>query len=186
METEIRLLNSDDIKQVETVFLSAFKDDHIYNECGFELSGGLPDNFRLSIGYSVCSGSSVGYFEDGRMIAFALGFDFHKCEGSRPDVMRAVFEIGEDGSSAYEELGPFFDKCASIEELYYLMSIAVIESRRREGIASKMLDFILSQVCKSIIGDVSSMISIPMYTKRGFSIQPLADGYKLVVLERHM
>ena len=49
-----------------------------------------------------------------------------------------------------------------------------------------MLDFILSQICKSIIGDVSSMISIPMYTKRGFSVQSLADGYKLVVLERHM
>lgn len=95
-----------------------------------------------------------------------------------------MFEIGEDGSYVYEELGPFFDKCASLEELYYLMSIAVIESRRREGIASKMPDFILSQVGKSVISDVSSMGSIPMYTKRGFSVQPLADEYKLVVLER--
>lgn len=35
-----------------------------------------------------------------------------------------------------------------------------------------------------IMGDVSSMISMPMYYKRGFRANPLGDNYNMVILTR--
>ena len=49
MGIEIRYLDKHDLADVERLFIDSFKNDHIYNECGFNLTNGLPDNFMVSI-----------------------------------------------------------------------------------------------------------------------------------------
>lgn len=182
MGIEIRYLDKNDLADVERLFIDSFKNDHIYNECGFNLTNGLPDNFKVSIQYSIESGESIGYFEDSKLIAFAIGFDYNECAKYHPEVMKAVFEVDDAGNSPYSELDPFFSECNNHNNLYYLMSIAVELGKRREGIASKLLDFLITHSNKDIISDVSSMISLPMYEHRGFKISSLGTDYKLVIL----
>lgn len=179
---EIRALTICDLDLVLKLFQESFKNDHIYSECGLDISE-IPESFKVSIVYAIKDGKSYGCFKDNCLVSFLLGFDYNKCKENL-EVMKNVFEIQESGQSIYSELDLFFEETKKHNNLYYIMSIATDIKNRQKGIASKLLDTLLNNVSFDIISDVSSMISIPMYEKRGFKISTLGEDYKLVVLRR--
>lgn len=64
------------------------------------------------------------------------------------------------------------------------MSIATQQAYRQKGFASLLVDHLIRSTSMDIMGDVSSMISMPMYYKRGFRANPLGDNYNMVILTR--
>lgn len=55
---------------------------------------------------------------------------------------------------------------------------------KRIGLASLLLDTVIKEIKTDLISDILSMITIPMYEKRGFKVYTLGEGYKMVVYTR--
>lgn len=185
-DTEIKRLSLSDLDNTIELFQEAFKDDHIYNECEFSISAGLPNSFKNSIKYSIENGISFGYFINAKLIGFILAFDYNDGMKNHYNSMKEIFEMQDSGESLYgDELSILFDEAKKHNSLYYIMSIAVKNEYRQKGIASSLLDKLMESTNNAdIISDVSSMISIPMYIKRQFKIEDIENDYKLVVLSR--
>ena len=83
-----------------------------------------------------------------------------------------------------EDFIKLFEEAKKHANLYYIMSIATQQAYRQKGFASSLVDHLIRSTNMDIMGDISSMISMSMYYKRGFSANPLGDDYNMVILTR--
>ena len=66
----------------------------------------------------------------------------------------------------------------------YVLAVAVRNSERGEGIASRLVDnVILEYGDRTIMSDVTSQSLLGIFRKRGFDISRIDDGYSLVYRE---
>lgn len=183
MEYRIRQLNKADIPDAIQLFQASFQNDHMYNEYGLSVIQ-ESDIFSNAITYAINHGLSFGVFSDNQLISFLLGFDYHNGFLHHKTQMSSIFGLDKDGQSLYAELTDFFKEAEKHKNLYYIMSIATLQQYRKQGLASSLIDTLIQSTAYDIIGDVSSMISMPMYQKRKFQITPLGTDYNMVVLTR--
>ena len=183
MNDNIRQLTHSDISDTVKLFQTSFQHDHIYDEYGLDVNQKL-QAFTDCIVYAIDYGQSFGVYQNNKLISFLLGFDYHKGFQENPAAMATVFGLDEQGVSLYKELSAFFEEAKKHANLYYIMSIATQQAYRQKGFASLLIDHLIRSTSMDIMGDVSSMISMPMYYKRGFSANPLGDNYNMVILTR--
>lgn len=183
MNHQIRQLNAPNIPETIRLFQISFQDDHMYNEYGLTMEQTL-DSFSDAISYAVNHGPSFGIYLNQQLISFLLGFDYHEGFRSHPDNMANIFGLDKTGRSLYTELNRFFEETEKHKNLYYIMSVATLQPYRQQGFASALMDMLLQSTTYDIISDVSSMISMPMYRKRGFQTVELGTDYNMVILTR--
>ena len=181
----IRTLRTEDVDDVIWLFKDSFKNDHVYRDLGIDTMSDMPQDFILAINYAINTGASLGYYIDDKLVGFLIGFDYNNSINNDTEEYRRVFGITDNSSIYGSELSKLFDEAKEHSNLYYIMSIAVYEPLRRQGIATRLVDYLITHTNYDIIGDVSSMISIPIYQRQGFNISTIGDEYKLVVLSRH-
>lgn len=122
-------------------------------------------------------GISLGVIEDEKLIGFALLFDYKATKNTHRGAFNEIFGIHDDQPLPYYE--EIHQKIESIDgKILYLLSIAVSPAYRRCGIASALIDYVLSYYSEcSIASDVSNEDSLEIYKKRNFEISKIEDGY---------
>lgn len=180
-----------DLSEVMELFVRCFSNDHYYTKL-------IPDpqkrketmrtRFSQDIGYCLEQGFSWGERDaSGKLAAFIIVLDYKKTKANDAQVFARIFG-GEvvDGEIRLPYGERFHNKVNKISErVLFLLSVAVRPDCRRQGMASKLVDWIIETYPDySLAGDVSNEESLPIYQKRGFRIQPIDDGYFLVIRRR--
>jgi ribosomal protein S18 acetylase RimI-like enzyme len=181
---QIRVLNTDDMGITLDLFCKCFVNDHYYKnlfpDCA-DISERMRVEFRDGIYYCLETGLSIGIFNsENRLIGFTLLFDYNLTFQNRKDAFYKIFGVDESGNLQY-----YNDIHAKIKELkgnvMYLLDIAVSEEYQRQGLASQMVDFMLTNYSNyNIVSDVSNTSSLGMYSKRGFEITKIEEDYYFV------
>lgn len=122
--------------------------------------------------------------DNGKLLGFALFFNYKETKDAQKESFNEIFGVA-DGEAL-----PYYEKIhRNIEimegNVLYLLSIAVSPVCRRCGIASELLDYVLSHYNEySIVSDVSNEDSLEMYKKRNFEISKIEEGYFFVSMEQ--
>ncbi len=185
------LLSRADLPEVMELFVQCFIDDHYYTNL-------IPDSqkreetmrtrFSQDIGYCLEQGASWGERDaSGKLAAFIIALDYKKTKANNAQVFARIFGgevVNGEVQLPYGER--FHNKVNKISErVLFLLSMAVRPDCRRQGLASKLIDWIIETYPDySLAGDVSNEESLPIYQKRGFWIQPIDEGYFLIIRRR--
>lgn len=178
-------LNAADIDSVIDLFCECFSEDHYYLQLlkDFEdKKGAMRTLFRDGIENCVNDGRSIGVEDHGKLVAFALLFDYKKTKQNSPREFYKIFGAEEtDGDLPYSE--SIHKTIESIDgDVLYLLTLAVSEPYRRKGLASGLVDCILKHYSGySIVSDVSNEYSLSIYCDRNFAVNTISDGYYFVV-----
>ncbi len=181
----IERLKISDLEQTLDLFCECFAEDHFY-------ARSFPDKntraeamriaFRFSIEYCLAGGFCYGIRENEKLIAFLLMFDYWKTQKKDPAVFREIFTGSASGKFLYEEaLHGTIEKELG-EKVLYALSVAVKPSHRGAGLAACLFDKVLEKYSDyNIASDVSNEDSLAIYTKRGFEMRVLEQGYYLIL-----
>lgn len=177
---KICTLTKTDLENVLDLFCECFSSDHYYQQlfAGCDnIPSAMRDAFRSSISFCLEKGISLGVIEDEKLIGFALLFDYKATKNTHRGAFNEIFGIHDDQPLPYYE--EIHQKIESIDgKILYLLSIAVSPAYRRCGIASALIDYVLSYYSEcSIASDVSNEDSLEIYKKRNFEISKIEDGY---------
>ena len=167
-------LQASDFDIVMDLFCECFADDHFYKEVFPDVEQRVEqmrkefhDAIMYTLEYGVCKGIVEG--ESKHLLAFVLCFDykdaFYNHRHSYDDIFASI-----DNTLRPSFLANFHRPVMNLSgKTLYLMSIAVLEKYRGQGIASSMLDCLITEYKNwNIVSDVSNTASLPMYMKRGF------------------
>lgn len=184
---EITTLVREDFDDIMELFVTCFQNDHYYAQTfpnAATRAEEMRSSFSYTIRYCVENGIARGVKAEGALIAFILLFDYRAARANSADTFADIFG-GKlvDGNYLLPYSDTLHDKIMKIGyQVLFLLSIAVRPDCRRRGIASKLLDWAVAfDADYSIVADVSNEDSLPMYEKRGFSVQQIDGGYYIVI-----
>lgn len=176
----LHILRKNDLETVLDLFCECFISDHYYQQlfagCD-DISVAMRDAFRSSVSFCLEKGISVGIVNNGELLAFALFFDYKKTQDSRRASFNEIFGVHDgDQLPYYEKLHHEIENLKG--EVLYLLSIAVSTDYRQCGLASGLIDYMLSHYSEySIVSDVSNKDSLKIYEKRNFQVSIIEDKY---------
>ena len=144
----------------------------------------MDTSFRDMFRYCIGSGYSFGIFRGDDLIAFSLCFDFYELKETNPRQFNNVFTSDYDNTD-YPYQTEFHGEVDKLKKpVMYVLAVAVRNSERGEGIASRLVDnVILEYGDRTIMSDVTSPSLLGIFRKRGFDISRIDDGYSLVYRE---
>ena len=185
---EFRFLCRDDLEDVLDLFCVCFADDTYYAALFADVSdrrAAMRASFRDGISFCLDGASSIGVREGGRLIGFALVFDYGQVRTQRRDVFNHLFGIREGEPLPYED--SLHRVIAGLPgKTAYLLSLAAAPDVRGRGLAACMLDRLLARYADcNLVSDVSNGSSLGLYEKRGFRVEPLAEDYFFVLHRRN-
>lgn len=177
---ELCSLKKNDLERVLNLFCTCFVQDHYYmrlfkNEK--DRSSAMRNAFSRSIEFCLVSGLSLGAFDDGRLVAFALLIDYNRIKNSHRDIFNEMFGSGDGSGHLFNR--ELHRKITGLTgDTLFLLSIAVAPEYRNRGLASAIIDYILAAHRDfNIVSDVSNEESLGIYKKRNFEIAALGDRY---------
>jgi len=172
------------------LFVKCFADDHYY-------AGLFPDpltrqeemrsSFSKNIGLCLAHGHSLGLWKENSLIAFLIGFDYHKMLSEAEETFLSIFGGNPNEISSL----PYYDAVhVRIADMgcpvLFLLSIAVSPAYRRQGLASALVESLLSsRPGYGFAGDVSNPASLDIYRKRQFQIQEIDTDYFLILRQHN-
>ena len=174
-------LSANDLKDVVELFKACFIDDPYYAKQfrdQDEKIDAFHHQFSENILFCIRQGSCFG-IRDGedRLLAFLLCFDYNAARNGSVDAFCSIF-----GCASLDEL-PYREELhrrilEQKEKTLYVLSLAVREQERRQGIGSCLIDhLIVSYPDYDIVSDVSNPLSLSIYEKRGFAIRLIDEAY---------
>ncbi len=180
----IQRLDKTHIRQVSDLFCKTFMHDSYYakqypNES--ERLEIMQTSFSKGILFCIEQGDSFGIFEENNLIAFLLAFDYNCVKNENPEQFVKMFGGNSSSTILYNDT-----LHKQIQDLggktMFLLSIAVCESHRRQGIASAMVDYLMDEYSEcNIVSDVSNKESLEIYKARGFEVEPIDEDYYLII-----
>lgn len=186
---ELGKLSVRDLDEVMDLYVDCFLDDGYYREAfgkkgvqgdvAMELA--MRGEFTPQVRHVLDGGLCCGLRRDGVLIGMTLCIDYMRVRREDEILFRQLFYDGDVLPYAGALHGQV--RLAATEKpVVYLLAIAVSKDCRRRHLASDMLDqLICDHLDCFIASDVSNGASLPMYSKRGFSIIELEPGYFLVM-----
>jgi len=178
-----RILRKNDLASVLDLFCECFSADHYYQQlfadCD-DLHTAMRHQFENSIDFCLDKGEGVGIIENGKLIAYALYFDYNKILHSSKAEFNEIFGIHDEGQLPYYTKLHY--EIENIQgDVLYLLSIAVSISYQQRGLASGLIDYLLQHYSEySIVSDVSNKSSLSIYKKRNFQISEIIEKYYYV------
>ena len=131
----------------------------------------------------------LGIFENGRLVASLLSFDYFNARRNRWKMFQGIFAGSTGGEAAipfedkiHKRISDFVKEDGEDPKVLFLLSIAVVPGLRRKGLASCLLDILLQRFGRShlLFGDVSDKSSLCMYEKRNFKLEAINQDNWLV------
>jgi len=174
----VLLLTPEDFDRVLPLFISQFHSDPYYRKLFPEeqtRDEQMAEAFSPWIRYALGQGYCYGIEREGELACIRLGVDYERemnddmfdslLEGASQTLVERLEELLEDG-----------------RQIIYLVASATEERFKRQGLASRLLDFIMDKYPEAVfVTDISSPIALKMYEKRGFSVEELEEGYYFCV-----
>lgn len=183
-----RLINEGYLKEVMSLFCSAFHNDAYYKRIfpnAEERKEKMMTDFSSSIDFCLKNGVSIGIFDETKLIAFIIAIDYQMlCEDSK--MYETIFATEViDGN--YKEKLKLKEKLQEITgKTLYCLSIAIEDAYRRKGLASLLIEYLIEKYpTYSLIADVSNPNSLNMYRKSGFLIEAIDEEYYFVSRAPH-
>ncbi len=130
--------------------------------------------------YCLNYGFSYVLIEDDEIIGFLLAFDYFDCKENNYAMFEEIFKDVTTNTIPYMDL--LHNKITKTENpTIFLLLIAIDVDRRRNKLASRMIDEMISDNTGcNIAGDVDNVSSLGMYENRGFTIQEIDTNYFLI------
>ena len=181
---KISNIKESEIDALMSLFAHCFRDDYYYAKlfpCAQNRDKELQEAFWEAVRFCVTDGESYKIADKDIIMAFALFFNYQKTKNGNLEMFDDIFKgTGENMILPYKnELHDKIDKLG--EDTLFMLSIGVGKEYRGKGLASKLMDFVIStHKSDNIASDVSNIDSLPMYEHRNFVIEPIESGYFLV------
>ena len=185
----IRQLDSNNLSNVMDVFCEAFRDDKYYAKIfpnPETRNKDMRDSFTPSIEFCISRGTSYGAFQENRLISFIICFDYRDVKAKHVKQFREIFGGNSNREIPLPYKEAIHDKISKIDgEVLYLLSIASTPDYQNIGIASSLIDFVLTKYNNcSIVGDVSNSSSLGIYKKRNFVVSEIEPNYFFICQDR--
>ena len=184
---DIVKLNEEQLNNLLCLFSECFKNDPYYlkifsNTSIQEELMGL--TFSNTLLFCLRKDGAYGIFEDKKLIAFLLLFNYHKTKSNHAEQFEAIFKR-DSREKEFPYKQEIHDKIAGYgHDVIYILSIGVSKDYRRRGIAGKLIDFAIENYQNHyLVSDVSNASSIPIYEERNFKCEKIDDDYFLVIRE---
>lgn len=140
-------------------------------------------SFEITLSYGIL----MVVYCDEQPVAFSSWLDYHKLRINNPEAFSFVFPHNEDTGNRAEEIAA--EEFLTIKQMtsysvncLYLVAIAVIPDYRRKGLASNMVSKICSTYDSYVLcSDISNELSLPIYTRNGFSLFKSENGIHYVL-----
>lgn len=168
MSNIIKLTKSN-IDDVMTLFCKCFKLDHYYKELlnkDIIQDAELKQLFQNCISFCLNQNYSIGIYNDkNELIAFLILFDYTKTFNEYYNDFCEIFYTNSIDNIPYKK--QIHDKVFKLlGNTLYILSIAVDENYRLNGIASSLIDYMINNYKNyNFVGDISNPLSISMYKK---------------------
>ena len=184
---KISTITPEELDSVVALFCECFRDDSYYKRTFTNPDTRVQDMakaFTPCISHCLNKGISYGIYESSQLIGFIFLLDYFKTKANDEDKFLEIF-----GSTSMDAL-PYKDTLHKRveglgEDVLFCISLAVKEQRRKEGLASCLIDYVLSNHKDyALVADVSNSESLEIYRKRGFEVTNLDCGYDLVSLQK--
>ncbi len=177
------VLSEHDLRDVEKLYLECFADDPYFKtqypdpeQMRHAACHVFHNNILFCIRQGFCFGIRDG--ED-RLLAFLLCFDYNAAKNASPDDFCRIFGCASPDELPYQK--ELHEKIRRENKTLYILSIAVREQDRKQGVGSSLIDhLIVSYPDCDLVSDVSNPRSLPIYEKRGFTISLIDEGYYCV------
>ncbi len=181
---KIEAINRTETDAIMSLFYESFADDNYYKKLFPNRKPTYEDMYNQfvdSVNYCIENGISYCIKKDQKIIAFIICFDYFKVKSNDIGTFNTIFSGSADNYEIpyNENLHGLLAKKS--EKLLYCLSIAVSKEERNCGLASCLIDKILSQYKDfSLAADVSNDKSLSIYLKRRFKVKEIDEGYYLV------
>ena len=180
----IEVLSKKDIAETIDLFCRSFYEDHYYAKLFPDpatRAKEMAEAFGAVFSYCVSLGASLGVRENGKLIGFIVCFDYKYVRDNDPGMFNMIF-AGKDKVGSLPYAGTLHATVAELPgKVMYCLSLAVDCSYRSLGIGSAMWDCIMTRFQDACFAaDVSNRSSLQIYSRRGFDIQTLDEGYHLI------
>ena len=187
MELTLSTLQSAHTDAVMELFCTCFAEDHYYADLFPEETTRAEEmrrRFTPSVRTCLESGLCRGVWQGESLAAFTLVFDYGALKQSDPTRFAEVF--GGQYAEGRLELPYRRDLHGRVEQLdgqvLFLLSVAVRPDLQRRGLAGGLIDLYLNEHpdC-TLVSDVSNDGSLELYRRRNFNVEPIEEGYHLVL-----
>jgi len=183
--SDIVKLNEGQLNDLQCLFSECFENDPYYSNIFSntstreELRGATFSNILL---FCINKDGAYGIYENKKLIAFLLLFNYHKTKYFHADDFENIFrKYSCEKEIPYKK--EIHDRIAGYgNNVIYLLSIGVSKDFRRKGIAGRLIDFLIENYQNYyIVSDVSNALSITLYEERNFECEKIDNDYFLVI-----
>lgn len=181
----IETLKASQIDLVMDLFCTCFQDDPFYGQLFPDVQTRRLDMRGFctpSILYCLEHGSCLGIWDDRRLLAFSICFDYRRIYAQdRPAFLQIFGGDPDTGTLPDQEL--LHQVVLDLPgDIIYSVSLAVHPEFQHMGLASGLVDQVLqAHPGCFFVSDVSNEPSLTIYRARNCTITPIRPGYYLVI-----
>lgn len=138
----------------------------------------INENCKETIIYCLRLNNVLGYIKENKLVGFVLLMDYNLAKND--NMLKTVFSDQSGNIPFQKEIHHKINELN--KKIIYIISICVDIKNRRKGIASEMIDYIITNFKDCyIVSDISNILSLPIYKNRNFKIDTIYDNYFLVI-----
>ena len=103
---QIRILTKNDLEDVLDLFCECFSSDHYYQQLfanSDNISTVMQNSFRNSISFCLEKGVSVGMMDNGKLLGFALIFNYKETKDAQKEYFNEIFGVADGETLPYYE-----------------------------------------------------------------------------------
>ena len=178
-------LNTEQLDDLKNLFSECFENDSYYVKMfprSLTRKKRIGVVFLNTLLYCINNDGAYGIFNDKKLIAFFLLFNYHRTKSTHTEQFNEIFKINSREKKLPHKK-KIHDKIDCLgTDVIFLLSMGVSKDFRRKGIAGKFIDFAIENYPNNYLaGDVSSALSMAIYKKRKFECTKIEDDYFLVI-----
>jgi ribosomal protein S18 acetylase RimI-like enzyme len=166
------------------LFVECFEEDSYYRRIfpnEKTRAAKMKECFFDAIFFCVNRYGAYGIYDNEILTAFILFFDYHHAKAEYPGDFKQIFGTDRNGELRYsKEIHNTIEKLNGVT--IYILSLGVAERRRKQGLASKLIDSISAHYPHCYLAaDISNENSLEIYRRRAFAVETIEDSYFLAI-----